>query len=107
MFGAWGVRPRVGAQVSTPIEWSELESIDPDAMTIDTVPARLAEHGDPWADMDDHHSPSLPLIERFADDLADGIPDAPWPPVYPKMPNEAPRVQPSRARRPDAGDQSG
>ena len=38
--------------------------------------------------------------ERFASDLADGIPDAPWPPVYPKMPNETPRVQPSRARQP-------
>ncbi|MET0663219.1 MAG: ATP-dependent DNA ligase, partial [Ilumatobacteraceae bacterium] len=37
----------------------------------------------------------------FAADLADGIPDSPWPPVYPKMPNEAPRVQPSRARQVD------
>jgi len=26
--------------------------------------------------------------------------DAPWPPVYPKMPNEPPRVAPSRARNP-------
>ena len=39
-----------------------------------------------------------PLVERFAADLARGVPDAPWPPVYPKMPHEAPRVQPSRAR---------
>ena len=35
------------------------------------------------------------------EDLAAGIPDPPWPPVYPKMPNEAPRVQPSRARKPE------
>ncbi len=41
MFGAWGARPRVGAQVSTPFGWDELDSIDPDAMTIDTVPERL------------------------------------------------------------------
>ena len=27
--------------------------------------------------------------------------DAPWPPVYPKMPGEPPRVAPSRARKPD------
>ncbi len=107
VFGAWGVRPRVGAQVSTPIDWSELESIDPEAMTVETVPARLAAQGDPWADMDHHPQSIVALIEQFAEDLADGIPDAPWPPVYPKMPNEAPRVQPSRARRPDAGDQSG
>jgi hypothetical protein len=38
-------------------------------------------------------------VEIFAEDLAGGIPDAPWPPVYPKMPNEAPRVQPSRAKK--------
>ncbi len=39
MFGAWGARPRVGAQVSTPFGWDELDTIDPEAMTIDTVPA--------------------------------------------------------------------
>jgi len=99
MFGAWCVRPRVSAQVSTPFGWDELESIDPDMLTIDTVPGRLAERGDPWELMDDAPCSIVPLVERFAADLADGIPDAPWPPVYPKMPNEAPRVQPSRARR--------
>jgi DNA primase len=101
MFGAWGVRPRVGAQVSTPFGWDELDTIEPDAMTIDTVPARLAERGDPWELMDDAPCSIASLVEQFAADLADGIPDAPWPPVYPKMPNEAPRVQPSRARRTD------
>jgi DNA ligase D len=101
MFGAWGVRPRVGAQVSTPFGWDELGTIDPEAQTLDTVPARLAELGDPWELMDDAPCSIVPLVERFASDLADGLPDAPWPPVYPKMPNEAPRVQPSRARRGD------
>jgi DNA ligase D len=101
MFGAWGVRPRVGAQVSTPFRWDELEAIEPDAMTIDTVPTRLAAQGDPWELMDDAPVSIAPLVEQFAADLADGIPDAPWPPVYPKMPNEAPRVQPSRARQAD------
>lgn len=100
MFGAWGARPRVGAQVSTPFGWDELDTIDPEVLTIDTVPARLVERGDPWELMDDAPCSIAPLVERFAADLADGIPDAPWPPVYPKMPNEAPRVQPSRARRP-------
>jgi DNA ligase D-like protein (predicted polymerase) len=99
LFGAWGVRPRVGAQVSTPFGWDELDTIDPEACTIDTVPNRLAELGDPWELMDDAPCSVAPLVERFADDLAAEVPDAPWPPVYPKMPNEAPRVQPSRARR--------
>ena len=70
-------------------------------MTIDTVPARLGERGDPWELMSDASVSIAPLVERFAADIADGIPDAPWPPVYPKMPNEAPRVQPSRARQSD------
>ncbi len=101
LFGAWGVRPRVGAQVSTPFGWDELEEIDPAALTIDTVPGRVDELGDPWELLDEAPCSIRPLVERFAADLADGVPDAPWPPVYPKMPNEAPRVQPSRARRPD------
>ena len=37
-------------------------------------------------------------LERSAHDLANGLMDAPWPPVYPKMPNEPPRVAPSRAK---------
>lgn len=98
MFGAWGVRPRVGAQVSTPFRWDELDTINPEACTIDTVPHRLAAHGDPWELMDEAPCSIAPLVERFAADLAAGVPDAPWPPQYPRMPNEAPRVQPSRAR---------
>ncbi len=101
VFGAWGVRPRVGAQVSTPFDWDELMTIDPEAMTMFTVPARLAAEGDPWESMDDEPQDIGPFVDQFAEDLAAGIPDAPWPPVYPKMPNEAPRVQPSRARKPD------
>ena len=99
VFGAWCARPRVGAQVSTPFAWDELDSIDPEQLTIATVPDRVAERGDPWADMDDHPQSIDELVERFTDDLANGVPDAPWPPVYPKMPNEAPRVAPSRARK--------
>ncbi len=101
VFGAWGVRPRVGAQVSTPFDWDELMTIDPEAMTMFTVPGRLAAEGDPWETMDDEPQDIGPFVDQFAEDLAAGIPDAPWPPVYPKMPNEAPRVQPSRARKPE------
>ena len=103
MFACLAVRPRVGAQVSTPFSWDELDSIDPEACTMDTVPSRLVERGDPWELMDDAPCDITPLVERFAHDLANGVPDAPWPPQYPKQPNEAPRVQPSRARRRDDG----
>ena len=32
-------------------------------------------------------------------DRAQGLLDAPWPPVYPKQPGEPPRVAPSRAKK--------
>ncbi|MET7772156.1 non-homologous end-joining DNA ligase [Nocardia sp. NPDC005366] len=97
VFGAWCVRPKVGAQVSTPIAWSELDAVVPDELTIATVPARLAERGDPWAD---RRPQSIePLLEMSERDMAAGLMDAPWPPQYPKMPNEPPRVQPSRAKK--------
>jgi DNA ligase D len=100
VFGAWCVRARPGAQVSAPFRWDELAAITPDELTMVSVPARLARDGDPWAAIDDAPQSIASLVERYRADLAAGIPDAPWPPVYPKMPDEAPRVAPSRARTP-------
>jgi DNA ligase D len=99
VFGAWSARPRVGAQVSTPITWDELDSIDPNALTIAEVPARVQEHGDPWQGMEQDPQSIDVLVEWFERDLAAGSMDAPWPPVYPKQPNEPPRVAPSRAKK--------
>ena len=98
VFGAWSVRARAGAQVSTPFGWDELATVYPDDLTIASVPPRVAAAGDPWADSVPQ---SLePLLEMSRADLASGLQDAPWPPVYPKMPGEPPRVAPSRARKP-------
>ena len=99
VFGAWCVRARPGAQVSTPFAWDELDTIVADAMTIATVPARVETNGDPWAVMPDHPQSLQPLLDMFDRDIAKGLTDAPWPPVYPKMPGEPPRVAPSRARK--------
>jgi len=97
VFGAWSVRARPGGQVSTPFRWEELASLDADSLTLATVPRRLAESGDPWAGA---AGESLePLLDLARRDAAAGLEDAPWPPVYPKMPGEPPRVAPSRARR--------
>lgn len=98
VFGAWAVRPRVGAQVSTPFRWDELDDVDPEALTMDVVPARVAADGDPWAAIDDDRQVLDPLLAMHERDMAAGLMDAPWPPVYPKQPNEPPRVAPSRAR---------
>ncbi|AEF41363.1 non-homologous end-joining DNA ligase [Hoyosella subflava] len=99
VFGAWCVRPRVGAQVSTPISWAELDAVEPDVLTLATVPELVAAHGDPWVGKPNAPQSLEPLLEMSERDMADGLMDAPWPPVYPKMPNEPPRVAPSRAKR--------
>jgi DNA primase len=99
VFGAWSVRPRSIAPVSTPIAWSEVDTVEPDQLTMATVPERFARDGDPWAAAEPQSlDPLLAMHER---DHADGLPDAPWPPEYPKMPDELTRVAPSRAKRPD------
>jgi DNA ligase D len=100
IFGAWFARPRVGAQVSTPLFWDEIDSVDPDELTIRSVPSLVADRGDPWSTMGDHPQSLLPLLELAAADKANGLHDAPWPPEYPKQPDEPPRVAPSRAKAP-------
>lgn len=97
VFGAWCVRARTAAPVSMPFHWDELDTIDPAAWTIHTVPDRVRSDGDPWAVMHDDPQSLAPLTAMHERDMADGLMDAPWPPVYPKMPNEPPRVAPSRA----------
>jgi DNA ligase D len=99
VFGAWSVRAREGGQVSTPFRWDELDDIHPDVLTIETVPARVDAQGDPWEGIDEVDQSLEPLLARSAADRAAGLQDAPWPPVYPKMPDEPPRVAPSRAAR--------
>jgi hypothetical protein len=50
---AYSVRATPDARVSTPLHWDEVADCKPEAFTIDTVPGRFAEVGDPWAGMDD------------------------------------------------------
>jgi DNA ligase D len=100
VFGAWCVRARPGAQVSTPFHWDELDDgFHPDTFTMPVVIERVARDGDPWAGMYAEPQSIDPLLELSAADMASGLMDAPWPPVYPKQPNEPPRVAPSRARK--------
>ncbi len=99
VFGAWFARPRPGGQVSTPIRWEDVGTVDPDELTVRTVPERLERDGDPWAPMADDPQSLEPLLELAARDREAGLHDAPWPPEYPKQPDEPARVAPSRARR--------
>ena len=99
VFGAWSVRARPAAQVSTPLRWEELDGVDPDALTLTAVAERVQRDGDPWAAIDDAPQSLDGLLELHERDRENGLPDAPWPPVYPKQPGELRRVAPSRARK--------
>jgi DNA ligase D len=99
VFGAWSVRARPGAQVSTPVAWAELDDIHPDQFTIASLADRLEAADDPWLGMDDDPQSLEPLLAMSERDRASGLLDAPWPPVYPKQPGEPPRVAPSRAKK--------
>jgi DNA ligase D-like protein (predicted polymerase) len=97
---AYSVRPVPDARVSAPLTWKELSDADPADFTVATMPARFATIGDPHARMDDAQGSLEPLLDLAARDEASGLGDAPWPPHFRKMEGEAPRVAPSRARRP-------
>ncbi len=97
---AYSVRPSPDARVSAPLRWDEVPDCDPAAFTIDTVPQRYAEIGDPAAGMDAAVGSLDWLLELAAADEAAGLPDAPWPPHFQKQAGEQPRVQPSKRRAP-------
>jgi DNA ligase D len=101
MAGAYSPRALAHAPVSTPLAWDELPDADPTTFTIGTVPERLRTTGDPWAGM--HETPGTldTLLGWWERDVAAGLGELPFPPDYPKMPGEPPRVQPSRAKKKD------
>jgi DNA ligase D-like protein (predicted polymerase) len=90
---AWSLRPKPGAPVSTPMTWSQLaRTKDPAEFNLLTVPDYVAD-GDPWADMNEVSQSLEPLLGLW-EALPGG--ELNFPPDYPKMPGEPPRVQPSR-----------
>src|SRR6266436_3143953 len=95
---AYSVRPTPDARVSAPLRWDEVRGCDPAQFTIDTMPRRHAEIGDPGAGIDEAVGSLDALLELAAADEAAGLPDAPWPPHFEKQTGEAPRVQPSKRR---------
>ncbi|MDQ3619278.1 MAG: ATP-dependent DNA ligase, partial [Actinomycetota bacterium] len=69
-------------------------------LTIASLPARMAERRDPWEEMNANPQSLEPFLAMHERDRADGLHDAPWPPVYPKQPDEPARVSRSRAKKP-------
>src|SRR5437763_519963 len=85
---AYSVRPMPDARVSCPLDWDEVADVDPAAFTIDTVPKRFAERGDPGSAIDDVAYSLEPLLELMHKQEREGLGEAPLPPHYPKAEGE-------------------
>jgi DNA ligase D len=96
---AYSVRAVPDARVSCPLAWEEVPDVDPAELSLETVPARLRERGDPSAGIDENPVRLESLLELAARDEREGLGDAPWPPHFRKQKGEPSRVQPSRARK--------
>jgi DNA ligase D-like protein (predicted polymerase) len=96
---AWSVRPTPDARVSMPLEWDEVPGVDPAAFTLVTAPARFAERGDASDGIDASAGSLDGLLALSAEQEAQGLGDAPWPPHYRKQSGEPPRVAPSRKKK--------
>ncbi|MCV7191900.1 DNA polymerase domain-containing protein [Mycolicibacterium brumae] len=96
MASAYSVRRTRIATVSMPLSWETLVDADPDDYTLLTAADIVAGRDDPWAEMDANPQSLEPLLELVEADTERGLGDMPYPPNYPKMPGEPPRVQPSK-----------
>jgi len=95
---AYSIRPTPDARVSTPLLWDEVAECEPEAFTIDTVPSRFKQIGDPGEGIDETPGSLNPLLELAEQHEAAGFADAPWPPHFAKQAGEPPRAQPSKRR---------
>jgi bifunctional non-homologous end joining protein LigD len=85
--------------VSTPFRWDELPAVDHTAFDLMAFRDRWADVGDLTEGIDESAGVLDGLLDMVAADEERGLGDAPWPPHYPKMPGEPPRVQPSKMRK--------
>src|SRR5712691_2217426 len=74
---AYSIRPLPDARVSTPLAWDEVPTVEAEAFTIDTVPQRYAEIGDPGNGIDDAVGSLEALLELSRRHEAEGLGDAP------------------------------
>ncbi|MBV9357658.1 MAG: DNA polymerase domain-containing protein [Chloroflexi bacterium] len=73
----YSVRPTPDARVSTPLLWDEVPSCNPNAFTLDTVPARYERYGDLAAGIDESIGSIEPLLELADRQEAAGATEAP------------------------------
>lgn len=105
---AYSIRANPRATTSAPLRWDELDDVMPQDFDVVTLPKRFAEIGDPHADVVRAGYTIEPLMEMVERDERDhGLGEMPYPPDYPKMPGEPPRVQPSKKNAANWEDDAG
>jgi bifunctional non-homologous end joining protein LigD len=62
---AYSVRPTSDARVSAPLRWDEVAEVEPEAFTIETMRARIADVGDPMQGMWRRRPSLLSRFERL------------------------------------------
>ncbi len=95
---AYSPRPLPAAPVSMPLPWARLAEVTPADFTVRTVPALIGEAGDAWAEIADPANVGRidAALALWAADVERGLGELNFPPDFPKMPGEPPRVQPSK-----------
>src|SRR5690349_13924235 len=59
----YSVRAKPGGPVSAPLLWEEVESVQPEDFTVESMPARFADVGDPFERIDEVSHSLEPLLE--------------------------------------------
>ena len=62
---AYSIRPTADARVSAPLLWDEVAAVEPEAFTVETMPARIEGIGDPMRGMWKSTPSLLPRFERL------------------------------------------
>ena len=71
------------------VAWASHRSVEPRQQ-------RIADTGNPWAGFLEKPGRIDTLLEWWQRDLSNGLGELSFPPDFPKMPGEPPRVQPSK-----------
>jgi len=62
---AYSIRPTPDARASAPLAWDEVPEVDPAQFTLQTMPARVADRGDPTAGMWERKVSLVPRFEQL------------------------------------------